>query len=132
MVEQRHFKRIVPKDMNGYVISSAHSANSMVANLSIGGAKIVDLPAGLMGQVGQLYLPIPGYGEVFVDFRCLERKNGIYRLQFKNISYAEQAILDRYIDAYDRSLHSLAEISNDDNYDVYLPEEDFSKAFSTF
>lgn len=105
MIEKRKFARLEPTDIKGCLICWQKTAFIEIENLSMGGVKLKELPHGIIGQVGQIYFPLEGFGEVFADFRCLQRTNGAVRLMFQNLSYSELKVIGDYIEFYDLSYH---------------------------
>jgi len=101
MTENRKFGRILPIDINGCLICWQKTAFIELENISLGGVKVKHVPHGVIGQVGQIYFSLDRFGEIFTDFRCLQKSNGVIRLMFKNLSYAEQKVLSDFMDCYE-------------------------------
>jgi hypothetical protein len=108
MVDKRHFQRVRPVGVDGCIICWNKIIPVEVDDISVGGVKLKQVPKGLIGQVGQLYLNLNGCGEIFSDFRCVQKAGGQVRLKFVNISHSEQNALINFIDNIDFPIHNLA------------------------
>ena len=107
-MDNRHFQRMRPFEIKGFLICWQNTIPVEIENISLGGAKLKHVPIGVIEQVGQLYLNLGPFGEIFTDFRCLQKGGGPVRLQFKNMSYAEQMALMNYIDYHEFPIADLA------------------------
>lgn len=108
MAELRRFRRVLPVDLQGCIICWKKIALVEIENISTGGVRVKSVPSEVLGQVGQIYLTLDGFGEIFSDFRCLQKSHGVVRLMFQNLSSTEYQVLCDFIDFHDLYLSPLA------------------------